>query len=446
MKRRNFLKATGLAGLSGMLSLHGAPVAAAPYAGRLLVTVHAEGGIDVTSFCDPKLNVPGEQEINHWARTQEIQSAGSINYAPYGSNAQLFNNYHNYMLVINGIDAQTNSHTTGVVHNWSGRAAAGYPSLGAIFSASQAPNLPLSYITNGGYSETAKLIRYSRVDNTDALINILDPNVYIWNANERVMWDSAYERISAFSEARLQRLVEQGGITPRMKYNRSAYLQSLQQGKNLSTLSENISSVGELQGGFTVGGWEQYFFRQIQLAMISFNSGVASSADLILNGFDTHQNHDRDHEPLTSHFAEGIVYLWEQAELYGLADRLTVVIGTDFGRTPHYNSDNGKDHWPIGSVIVMEKNAPWGNRVVGLTDGGHNAASINPATLQEDNTNGTIIYPKHIHKALREYLGVHNASFMSQFQLGDAEDFDFFNPSIMTAGRDVDPRHVSRIV
>ena len=40
----------------------------------------------------------------------------------------------------------------------------------------------------------------------------------------------------------------------------------------------------------------------------------------------------------------------------------------DFGRTNFYNDGNGKDHWPIGSYMIMEKDAPWGNRVVGLTD------------------------------------------------------------------------------
>ena len=56
-------------------------------------------------------------------------------------------------------------------------------------------------------------------------------------------------------------------------------------------------------------------------------------------------------------------YLWDYAETHGVADRMVVVIGSDFGRTNFYNSQDGKDHWPIGSYIVMEKNQPWTNRV-----------------------------------------------------------------------------------
>ena len=82
------------------------------------------------------------------------------------------------------------------------------------------------------------------------------------------------------------------------------------------------------------------------------------------------------------------------------------MVGSDFGRTNFYNAENGKDHWPIGSYIVMEESPDWGNRVVGVTDGLHNALKVNPSTLKEDPDNGILMYPKHVHKALRRYLGV----------------------------------------
>ena len=51
----------------------------------------------------------------------------------------------------------------------------------------------------------------------------------------------------------------------------------------------------------------------------------------------------------------------------------------------------------------MEESPSWGNRVVGITDGLHNALKIHPTTLQEDNASGVTLYPKHVHKALRRY-------------------------------------------
>ena len=96
--------------------------------------------------------------------------------------------------------------------------------------------------------------------------------------------------------------------------------------------------------------------RQAQLAVLAFKTGVAVSADLWLGGFDTHATHDPDHEWLLGNLTDSVDYLWEYAEEHGVADRMVVVIGSDFGRTNFYNSQAGKDHWPIGSFVIMEKN------------------------------------------------------------------------------------------
>ena len=63
----------------------------------------------------------------------------------------------------------------------------------------------------------------------------------------------------------------------------------------------------------------------------------------------------------------------DYAEEMGRADGIVLVLGSDFGRTPHYNSGKGNDHWPIGSTNVMERNASFTNQVLSETDGGHNS-------------------------------------------------------------------------
>jgi len=122
MNRRGFLKALAIAGGASSLPF----VAPSLYAQsapqtKFLINLQLEGGMDVTSFCDPKVNVAGEREINRWARTAGVQTAGNINYAPFANNAQFFQKYYRDMLVINGVDSQTNSHSVGIVNNWSGR-------------------------------------------------------------------------------------------------------------------------------------------------------------------------------------------------------------------------------------------------------------------------------------------------------------------------------------
>ena len=133
MKRRDFLKAL-LAGTGGALLHPAAGLAQQEYNGRFLSVMHAGGGWDVTSLCDPKMNVRGELEINRWSRNVDTQTVGNLRYAPFANNGELFSKHYDKMLVINGVDTQTNAHEAGVVHTWSGRLSNGYPSLTALIS------------------------------------------------------------------------------------------------------------------------------------------------------------------------------------------------------------------------------------------------------------------------------------------------------------------------
>ena len=53
------------------------------------------------------------------------------------------------------------------------------------------------------------------------------------------------------------------------------------------------------------------------------------------------------------------------------------------------------------------------------------SASI-PARFARDDRAGTIIYPKHVHKALRRYLGVERSPGARRFPFNNTEDFAFF--------------------
>lgn len=428
MKRRDFLIRSIIAGAAGLTlpvsRLYGAVEGG--YTGRLLVQLQADGGWDVASYCDPKVNQPGELEITQWSRTNTIQQAGNLSYAPYANNADLFSKYYSRMLVINGVDAQTNSHSTGVIHNWSGRNSIGYPTLTAMFAANNAPEQPLSYINFGGFAQTGNLIRFSRLNDVDSLLDLLEPERGWEDTTLRSAADLA--RIDSYRVARLQRKLASDNLTPRQRNNLEAYENALNTRGPLADFQNYLPADNEILPNETVNNQvSSNLKRQVQLAVSAFDAGLASAADLYAFGYDTHTTHDALHEPLFTHLNESIDLLWTLAEERGFADRLTLIIASDFSRTPWYNADNGKDHWPIGSVIVMEQNASWTNRMVGGTDEGQNAYRYNPSTLEQDDTNGTIIYPKHVHKALRRHLGLENTAVDQNFQFLATEDFSFFS-------------------
>ena len=419
MKRRTLLKgllAVGVAASGFRLPL----VHAADYRGKLFVFVQADGGWDPTSFCDPKANTPGEPIINHWALRDGVRQAGNLAYAPFARNETFFEKYHRRMLVVNGVDAQTNSHTVGIVHNWSGRNSEGYPTTTALLAAHYAAELPVPYLSFGGYSATSGITRFTRIDNADLLRAIANPATQMFS-------EADWAALESYRNATAERLATAPGLLPGDVLHRSFYRSAFAT-EGLKGYADAIPPEDELeQREEGPEGFRSSLRRQAQLTVLAFKTGVAVSADLWLGGFDTHANHDADHEWLLGNLTDSVDYLWDYAEEHGVADRMVVVMGSDFGRTNFYNAGAGKDHWPIGSYIIMEKNQPWTHRAVGETDELHFAQRMNPRTLRRDHGGGTIIYPKHVHKALRRYLGVERSAGALRFPFNNTEDFAFFS-------------------
>ena len=426
MNRRSFV--AGWLGIGAATGFRLPLADAANYRGKLFVFVQADGGWDPTSFCDPKTNLAGEPLINHWAQASEVRQAGAIRYAPFANNEAFFDKYHQRMLVINGVDAQTNSHSTGIVHNWSGRISEGYPTTTALLAAHNGRGLSMPYLSFGGFSNTAGVTSFTRLDNPSLVRDIAAPEANIRDAGRPYLKPDDWESLQAFRATTASRVAAAPNLMPKAARNRAMYEASLlpEATEGLRAYAAMIPSTDELEDEESFTHFRSSLKRQAQLAVLAFKANVAVSADLYLGGFDTHDNHDRDHDWLLGNLTAAVDFLWDYAEVHGLADRLVVVMGSDFGRTNKYNADRGKDHWPIGSFIVMEKNQRWTNRVVGETDERHFAYRVNPRTLQRDDAGGTLIHPKHIHKALRRYLGLQNTAESRQFPFHNTEDLPLF--------------------
>nr|MCH9686968.1 DUF1501 domain-containing protein [Deltaproteobacteria bacterium] len=154
---------------------------------------------------------------------------------------------------------------------------------------------------------------------------------------------------------------------------------------------------------------------QAQLAIAAFRAGVCVSASLSTGGFDTHGNHDANHFPSLQTLTDGLNILWQEAEAAGVADRVFVAVGSDFGRTPGYNGGNGKDHWPITSMMFQGAGVP-GNTVIGSSTHRHQADSYNLDTLARDD-GGSHIEPGHIHRAIRQLAGIDDSELAAAFPI-----------------------------
>jgi hypothetical protein len=425
MNRREFTKFLGMAGLSASAPLPlGIATAAEPYSGPFYINLAAIGGWDVTSFCDPKSNIASERTINNWADSASIEQVGNIAYAPVANNKAFFERFYQDMLVINGIDTQTNSHDDGRRHTWSGRLGFGYPSFGAIASNAIGPELPLSLVHAAGYNETAGIARFSRLQDPDVIRNLVnDSIVQDGDISYGLFEDSELDLITQYQDSRLARLQSSNQLLPRQ-------IDGLNSLQLANATRGDLKLFADLLPNSFAGGRTN---RAAQLALIAYQSGLCVSCQLGLSGFDTHQDHDADHFNFMEELTDLVTYIFDTAEEGGFADKIVITLGSDFGRTPYYNPGGGKDHWPIGSAMFIQQGAAWGNRVVGATDELHNALKINPSTLQVDSSSaGVGLEPKHLQQAIRELAGVDQSVAALQFPL-NAEDIDFFNPSKQTA-------------
>ena len=430
MNRRQFIKMLSATGLSLTLPLNPL-LAQGVRPDRFWVTVNAGGGWDPTSFIDPKGDAErsdGRGPVNHYP-ANAISLAGNIPFSPVypegieppeldspGHLANFFPKHFENLLIINGIDTQTNNHDSGSRFIWSGKIEEGYPSFSALVAAATAPEQPLSFISNGGYDFTASLVASARVSSASTFQQLAYPNAGSPQHEEeekraKYFIDDVYADIERAREDRLQRQIARTTL-PLERKQMNELLQSRAGENNLNQLVKLLPQ--RVSRGLA---------GQAEIAAAAFASGMAVSANLSMGGFDTHGNHDQNQYRRITELLSGIDQLWEQIRLHGLEDRVTVLISSDFGRTPFYNSNRGKDHWNITSLMAMGAGVR-GNRVIGATDENFDALLINPSTLKVDN-GGIILTPEHIHKSLRSLAGIPQ-ELDSQFGIA-AEQLNLFS-------------------
>ena len=129
--------------------------------------------------------------------------------------------------------------------------------------------------------------------------------------------------------------------------------------------------------------------------LIAAQAGITSTIQLTSGGFDGHGQLANSYAQSLPRLTNLVDYLWQKSADLGISDRLVVRIYSEFGRTP-LNNDNGKDHWAIGTQILMEANPAWGNRVFGASGPRHEQRMINVAS-GADRSCGRQGYPAASH-------------------------------------------------
>jgi uncharacterized protein (DUF1501 family) len=113
-----------------------------------------------------------------------------------------------------------------------------------------------------------------------------------------------------------------------------------------------------------------------------------------VGGFDTHSDNTQQNDrwqDLFTFLDEFVGALAAQPGLRSasLLDETTIVYCSEFARTPQLNGDNGKDHHPWTSMLLVGKRVRPGV-TVGLTDGQQEGVKVNFSTGLPDDTGQTI--------------------------------------------------------
>jgi hypothetical protein len=433
MDRRDFLKLCSVAGLGVASSqLPGTIVdaTAASSFDKFVVFVNAGGGWDHTLVGSPKGNVPNAEGwvVNEGFTPGEIGTAGKLIYAPVGVNAQFFGDFYQYMTVINGIDCETNGHDTGQINTWSGRLQQQTPCLAALIAAVHGGVKPLSFITNGGYDSTNGVpVAKTRLGgNPGQLFPLIYPNTIdtgnLDGIEDRATFHTAdtFDRIMKARQERLD-LMSQTQNLPRIKQSMNLLYTSR---LGMAELKKIVDYLPDPVG--------QGMVAQANVALAAWAAGLCQTATMSTGGFDTHgPNTDQNQATRTTNLFDGVRALLTRASELNLLDKLLVVVGSEFGRTPRYNEQGGKDHWSVGELIIIDPSgtiAP-GNRLIGDTDEFGRYKKINPSTLQVDDGAGAIgLKNSHVHKWLRKVTGIADHELVRLFPLHVAEDVDLSQP------------------
>ena len=410
MKRRDFMQLMAATGLT-LVNPIASRSAFAADPDNFVVTVMASGGWDATMFCDPKGNTPqgGNGFINPFAK-DDIKSAAQgspIKYAPIvsgqtdtGSFDTLFTSHHNKMVVLNGIKV-SGSHGYGLQDASAGSSV--YPTIGAMVAASHGTNLSNGFISfggSGGGDNPFGAAAITRISDIDSINLLSQTNSY--------QSQSVYDLVDQAKRKSAQNLQTQLSLPSRRRATGQLF--------NAMNSTASISSLVSYIPGTIADG----MVGQAELISAGFASGMSVAGNIKISPFDSHSGNDGTQSKYLQEVASAVNRLWEMAAQYGYEDKLTVIMLSEGGRGPFYNSDQGKDDIGETSMVIMNSRIA-GNRVVQATDDAYGVHALNPNTHQMDES-GEIIAPKHIHKELRQLLGI-NSLLVDKYPL-DGADFN----------------------
>lgn len=405
--RRNLLKGAALAGLATQIPM-GRVHASVPVADRKFIFVTCNGGWDVTSVfatCHDNPNVDMEPMT-------DVGRFGDLSFVDHPSRSTVrtfFERNAHQSLIINGVMVPSVAHEACRKLVMTGSSSDGASDWPAILASAAAGSYPLPHLVLEGPSYPGRLgTVVTRTGGGGQLENLLsgdilkDSDIPVRALNYRTedLVDQYLER-RAEAELLSKHSSLQGDLL-------NAYDQSLQRSLGLKALQDDVDwGAGSLFGS------------QIKMGVAALSLGISRCLTMKFqeNSWDTHtENARQQSENFSSLFNYLAVLMDTLAVNPGtspgatLADETLVVILSEMGRTPQLNSDEGRDHWPCTSMLLVGPGISSG-RIIGEYDEFFYGAPVDPESGELFN-GGELITSANVGATLVQLADVDPAEYL----------------------------------
>ncbi len=456
LTRRSLLRSSAIAGAGCGVATMFLPARgraqARPGCGTspFVVTVEAQAGWDPTFLVDPKVHpsftpwrnvdlrtVAGTNVVYAPSRARAEGATPDASLEPYrvAGGEDFFVRHGTRLLVVNGVDTRTVSHEVGPRVTFSGTQREGFPSLAGLVAAARGPTLPLSLMASGGFVSAAGLVPITRAGSTSVLKLLSLTN----QPEARVGDPGRYHPDSVFSLLRARVAARDARLSAAHTVPReAAALAAIER----TRAAETTRLYDELAASFdaAAGTPGDAALANVAAVLTAMDAGACVAAHIVTTeAFDTHANHDQEHPTAMQNLLDIV-----DAIITGVDARprlaeagVIVVVGSDFGRTT-YNGEEGavgKDHFPVTSMVLAGLGSAAalieGGRAIGETsvlraDGtvGNGvvarrvkASGGDIVVTTDDDPDGFVLEPGHIHVALRAALGFCGGDLADRFPL-----------------------------
>lgn len=371
MNRRQLLTSSAAAATLGGLTPSVSAIAGNK--AKNLVMVFVSGGWDVTMSVAPQLDNPNvdgprvDEDPNNPDDREYVLEYGQIRVAANDykrpSTKPFFDAWSNRICVVNGVFTGAVGHETSTIRMLTGSASNTNPDLCAIIGHHHGQDLPLGYVTLAGppfvgpYAASSGQVGFNSqlkllFDQTSVYPTPIG-TPYAYPLNAQTPQEQA--DVAAYIAGRADRWLAKRGT--------STQLTDLEE--SVDRVARFKDSAGDLIKTLVLGR-QPAFDTQANLAAELLSRGVCRSIMMdSKSAWDSHSNNAGQHENFQLLW-DDLGTLMTELTNANLIDDTLVVVVSEMTRTPRLNANEGKDHWPHASVLMMGAGVKGNASVVGF--------------------------------------------------------------------------------